>query len=407
MNTPLTRSTHQVLAAACLGTVLAVAAQMSIDSPRAHAQTDAAAEAQPGVDERWPFPLPTISPCHRNPACDPNPIKAHAADSGSIVFLSDRPGSGPAGKSQVWLKADAGDSHEPTELTSEPEGARSPVWFPRTAFGDYAAYITAGEAGHDVIKIVRTDGLGTPWVYGSAPQDLGTERIDYLTWSPNGMKLCFAHYNLWHTRGLACLTFPTHAVNPHPNFVVFGLQQVIPVNLNPAPSESAFSADSQTIYFSGDKGTNRGYLYRVAADASPATVWSTLRLLRDDQNRPVRKAFAPSVGGEPGAEVLIFNSEEAAADPQRGEELRMLDLVTGQLSELTQVPGHQYGSFLRRQGPSLDFAMQSNADLSSANPQAEPNYDLFLGDIYGSGYTKVDIADPDNNYSDHAPDWIQ
>lgn len=387
MNTPLTRSTRQLLAAAALATIALLPASGS----RAHAQSDSALET--GVAAEVPGPDSAET------------TQGSALASSGIVFLSDRPGDWPSGTSQVWLKGSPDSAQPPVALTREPTGARSPVWFPKTAFGGYVAYVTRDGAGQDVIKILRsTDPGAEPWVYANAAADLGTERIDYLTWSPNGMKLCFAHYNQWHTRGLACLVFPTHAKNPHPNFPIHQVQPVVPVNLNPAPSESAFSSDSQTIYFSGDKGSNRGFLYRVSADATPATVWSSLRLLRDNQSRTIRQAFAPSVGSVSGYEVLIFNSEAYAKDPKRGEELMMLDLATGELTELTQVPGHQYGSFVR--GSGLDFAMQSSADLTSADPQHGPKDDIFLGDIYGSPYRKVDLADPGNGFSDYAPDWI-
>lgn len=394
MNTQLTRVTrvaklarrarparHLLALAAC-----AAAVGVAAVAPAARA------ESAGTVDGARPVPTPDPS----------RHIRWFSVGGGAIAFLSDRPGSGPAGVNQVWLKANANDTAAPTQLTSAPDGARSPVWFPRTAFGLHVAYITRGPSGDDVIEIIRTDKPAAPvWTYATAAQDLGTSRIDYLTWSNNATKLCFAHYNDWYDRGLACLTFPTHAVNPHPNFSVHSVQPVVPVGHNPAPSESAFSLDDSTLYFSGDKGSYyRGYLYRVLAAGGPLT------MVKDSSKQTVRKAFAPSIGTDGVGEILTYNSERHTDDPARGEELMRLDLQTGATTELTNAPGHQYGSVLRTPDAAFRVVIQSNADLTSAAPTAEAHTDLYIGDE-GGLFTKVDIADPNNDHNDGAPDWIQ
>lgn len=390
MNTPRTRptgaaqTTRRLLAvAACAAAVAAVAVIPS--TPAARAESGSAVDG--------PRPRLTPSPTRH--------INWFSTGGGAIAFLSDRPGSGPSGVDQVWFKADAYDAAPPTQLTSAPEGARSPVWFPRTTFGLHVAYVTRVGAD-DVIQILRTDDPAHPvWTYATAAQDLGTHRIDYLTWSNSGLRLCFAHYNDWYDRGLACITFPTHAVNPHPNFPVFDVAPVVPVGHNPAPSESTFSSDDTTLYLSGDKGAYRGYLYSVPAGGG------TLTMVRDNTGQTVRKAFAPSVGRDGAADVLIYNSERYTADPARGEELIAVDLATGAVTELTSTPGHQYGSFQRGSNSASEIVMQSDADLTIPAPAAEAHTDLYVGDLWGTTVTKVDIADPDNQYDDGAPDWIR
>lgn len=126
---------------------------------------------------------------------------------------------------------------------------------------------------------------------------------------------------------------------------------------------------------------------------------------KDNTNQTVRKAFAPSIGTDGSAEIVVYNSEAHAGDPARGEELMSLDLSTGAVTELTHAPGHQYGSVLRPPA-AFRIAVQSNADLTSGAPTAEAHTDLYIADA-GGLFTKVDIADPTNAYNDGAPDWIQ
>jgi len=396
-----TRSTRRLLLVTLLALAgLAIAAVPDV-IPSAHAQA-----ASPVADgPRLPRPIPTISPW---PGGRP-PIRRLSADWGSVVFLSNR-ADPRSGLNQVFVKHDVNDAAAPVQITDEPNGARSPRWCPNPMTGPHVAYIAPDAARGDAIKVVRLDATPTTvfTFHASSAPDLGAN-LAYLTWSNsrNGDMLCFAHYDEWSTRGLACLYFPEHRENPRLAFVSYKVLEVIKPGKNPAPAESAFSMNDDTLYFSGDTPAGRGFLYSIKLLMfDDILVAMNLAPLRDQDGQHIRDAFAPSVG-EPSlgaGEVMIFNSEKYAADPKRREELMMVDLETGKVTELTNMPGNQYGHFHRDFGGTEKFVMQSREDMT-----IEGHDDLYIvSDLLSVAdtMTRLDIADANNVYDDTAPDWF-
>lgn len=355
------------------------------------------------------------------------PVHRTALSGGSLLFVSDR-----SGTPQVWLKDDISNAVPPRRMTYEPNGARSPHWTGVYQDEDRFAYITR-VSGRDVIRFARpnaTTGSTLVWGYDPAAPMAGpalSSTFIYGLAASNGsnkttpalgpQRLCFAHFTDWSSRGLACLHFGTSAGPKlwHGTYVV---EELVGVSNDPAPSDISFSSDNETIYFSADRPSGRGYMYSVPAAGGPATS------LSDSTGALLRLAFAPFVMRPDTTDHLIWNSETESGDPAHGEELRKMTLPSAPIFAVTDAPGNQYGQARRISWNGFNvshtmFVMQSNArlnpDLVGLAPGAiVGNYDLFRCDyddpdpnngLGSTCYVKIDIADPDNLFNDGMPDW--